>query len=143
MCARRLAALEQVTEDFLEEYGWKRLYREIGELGKSETVMTTQSHELRENARVVRERLERNRCAPPREPEPTGRPSAANTARGCAADPWSAVGSETSNRSARMTGLTGSACGHSQHRESIIVRRRTRGSAGGARLGQPPLRITT
>lgn len=53
----------QVTEDFLEEYGWKRLYRQIGELGKSETVMTTQSHDLRENARVVRERLERNRCA--------------------------------------------------------------------------------
>jgi len=39
------------------------LYREIGELGKSETVMTTQSHDLRENARTVRERLERNRCA--------------------------------------------------------------------------------
>ena len=55
----------QVTEDFLEEYGWKWLYRQICELGKSETVMTTQSHELRENARVVRERLERNRCGHP------------------------------------------------------------------------------
>lgn len=57
-------AWAQVTEDFLEEYGWKRLYRQICELGKSETVMTTQSRDLRENARVVRERLERNRCAP-------------------------------------------------------------------------------
>ena len=52
----------QVTEDFLEEYGWNRLYREIHELGKSETVMTTQSQDLRETARVVRERMERSRC---------------------------------------------------------------------------------
>lgn len=60
----------QVTEDFLEEYGWNRLYREIHELGKSETVMTTQSQDLRETARVVRERMERSRCVacPPRPP---------------------------------------------------------------------------
>ena len=67
----------QVTEDFLEEYGWNRLYREIHELGKSETVMTTQSQDLRETARVVRERMERSRCVacPPR-PPPARRPHA-------------------------------------------------------------------
>ena len=89
----------QVTEDFLEEYGWKRLYREIGELGKSETVMTTQSHDLRENARTVRERLERNRyvlCTwAALAVELGGLDSGLNRGRVCCADQWWLAGSVT------------------------------------------------
>ena len=52
----------QVTEDFLDEYGWRRLFRELHELRKCEIVMSTQSAVLRANAEAVRKKLDDCRC---------------------------------------------------------------------------------
>jgi len=57
------STVDEVTEDFLEEYQWRRLFREICELQKCETVMTTQSAELRANASIVRRRLDESRSS--------------------------------------------------------------------------------
>ena len=47
----------QITGDFLDEYGWLRLYRNIIDLDKYELAMLTQSDELHANTADIRNRL--------------------------------------------------------------------------------------
>eukprot|EP01052_Picozoa_sp_SAG31_P015359 SAG31_NODE_985_length_10549_cov_2.605339_4_plen_136_part_00 len=55
--ARCIGLLAQITEDFLEEYGWLRLYRNIIELDKHEAAMLAENEELEANTIEIRKRL--------------------------------------------------------------------------------------
>ena len=58
----RWSVVDELTEDFLEEYGWRRLFRELAELKKCEIVVKVQSTELKANAQAVRDRMDMHRC---------------------------------------------------------------------------------
>jgi len=58
----RWSVVDELTEDFLEEYGWRRLFRELAELKKCEIVVKVQSTELKANAQAVRDRMDMHRA---------------------------------------------------------------------------------
>lgn len=58
----RWSVVDELTEDFLEEYGWRRLFRELAELKKCEIVVKVQSTELKANAQAGTGHIH-NKCA--------------------------------------------------------------------------------